>query len=385
MNRIAVSPEVLCWARERAGLELTDLEDKFPKLADWENASIQPTMRQLQNFAKVTRVQYGYLFLPEPPEMKLPITDFRTVENQRQQGVSPELMDTVYLMRRRQAWLREDLVEVEAEMVGFVGTASLSNDPVAIAREMRRVIGLDDGWAKRVSTWTAAVGELRKAIEALGVMAVINGIVGNNTSRKLDVSEFRGFAMNDSYAPLIFVNGADAKSAQMFTLAHELAHLWLGRVGEGLSGFKGLQPGDGEVEKFCDRVAAEFLVPSSEIQRAWRWASNSEAPLESLAKRFKVSPVVAGRRAMDLGLIERDEFFRFYHDFTKRECQQTQKRTAGGDFYNNQNNRVGQLFATSLIRAALEGRIGFKEAYDLTGLNGGTFQRYASNLGITLP
>ncbi len=385
MNRIAVSPEVLCWARKRAGLELTDLEVKFPKLADWENASIQPTMRQLQNFAKATRVPYGFLFLPEPPEMKLPITDFRAVENQRQQGVSPELMDTVYLMRRRQAWLREDLVEVEADTIGFVGAASLSNDPAAIAREMRRVIGLDDGWARRVPTWTAAVGELRKAIEALGVMAVINGIVGNNTSRKLDVSEFRGFAMSDPYAPLIFVNGADAKSAQMFTLAHELAHLWLGRVGEGLSGFKGLQPGDGEVEKFCDRVAAEFLVPSSEIQRAWRWASNSEAPLESLAKRFKVSPVVAGRRAMDLGLIERDEFFRFYRDFAKREHQQTRKRTAGGDFYNNQNNRVGQLFATSLIRAAMEGRIGFKEAYDLTGLNGGTFQRYASNLGITLP
>ena len=319
MTRVAVSPKVLCWARERAGLGLADLQDKFPRLADWENASSQPTMRQLQDFAKKTRTPYGFLFLPEPPAMDLPFADFRTVENQRAQGISPELMDTVHLMRRRQAWLREERLEAEAEPLAFVGAASLSDAPAAIGREMRRVLGLVDGWARRAPNWTAAVGELRKTIEGLGVMAVINGVVGNNTRRKLDVTEFRGFALSDPHAPLIFVNGADAKSAQMFTLAHELAHLWLGDAGEGLSGFKGLQPGDGEVERFCDRAAAEFLVPAAEIQAVWRGVAGGEAPLESLARRFKVSPVVIGRRAMDLGLMERSEFFRFYRDYTRSE------------------------------------------------------------------
>lgn len=130
---------------------------------------------------------------------------------------------------------------------------------------MRRFIGLDDGWASEVKSWTEAVGELRRRIERLGVIAVINGVVGNNTSRKLDVQEFRGFALTDPYAPLIFVNGADAKSAQMFTLAHELAHVWLGREGEGISGFEGIFPGNQRVEKFCDRAAAEFLVPAAEL------------------------------------------------------------------------------------------------------------------------
>ncbi len=382
MTRVAVSPEVLCWARERAGLGLEDLQGKFPRLAEWENASGRPTLKQLQDFAKVTRVPFGFLFLPEPPAMSLPFADFRTVENRRPQGASPELMDTVHLMLRRQAWLREERLEAEAGPVSLIGTASLSDDPATIGRDMRRALGLVDGWARRVPTWTAAVGELRRTIEALGIMAVVNGIVGNNTYRKLDVDEFRGFALSDPYAPLIFVNGADAKSAQMFTLAHELAHLWLGDEGEGLSGFKGLHPGDGEVERFCNRAAAEFLVPSAEFRTAWPSVADSESPVEHLAGRFKVSPVVIGRRAMDMGMMERDEFFRFYNDYTRRECRN--RRTAGGDFYNNQDNRVGQLFASHLIRAAREGRVGFKDAYDLTGLHGGTFQKYARKLGITL-
>lgn len=385
MNRIRVNPAVLRWARERAGLGFVDLQGRFPKLAEWEAEAARPTVRQLENFARATRVPFGFLFLPEPPAMGLPFADFRTVESRRPQGISPELMDTVHLMRRRQAWLREERMEAEAEPVSFVGAARLSDDPEATGREMRRAVGLDEGWARRVPTWTAAVGELRNAVEALGVMAVVNGIVGNNTRRKLDAGEFRGFALSDPHAPLIFVNGADAKSAQMFTFAHELAHLWLGDAGEGLSGFRGLQPDGGEVERFCDRAAAEFLVPAAEIRTAWRDVAEADAPFERLARRFKVSPVAVGRRAMDLRLVERDAFFSFYRDYTERERRRGLTGTDGGDFYNNQNTRVGRLFASHVIRAAKEGRIGFKEAYDLTGLNGGTFQSYARKLGITLP
>lgn len=389
MNRIAVSPRVLRWARDRAGLAAADLQSKFPLLAEWEAEVAQPTMKQLENFAKATRVPFGFLFLPEPPEMPLPLPDFRTLESRRPQGASPELMDTIQQMQRRQAWLREERIEAEAEALGFVGSAKTTDDPNAIAREMRRLVGLDDGWAQRVPSWTTAVGELRNAIEELGVMAVINGVVGNNTHRGLDVNEFRGFALSDPYAPLIFVNGADAKSAQMFTLAHELAHLWLGEAGEGLSGFQTLLPDGGEVERFCDAAAAEFLVPAAEIRALWPQVADSDTPFEKLAGRFKVSPVVIGRRAMDLRLVERTEFFSFYRHYTQQEfAKKARAKESGkssGDFYNNQNTRVGRLFATQVIRAAKEGRIGFKEAYDLSGLNGGAFQEYARKLGVSLP
>lgn len=385
MNRIPVSPIVLRWARERAGLAVVDLEGKFPHLPDWEAETVQPTMKQLERFARTTRVPFGFLFLQEPPEVSLPFADFRTLESRRPQGISPELLDTIQLMQRRQTWLREERIEVEAEPLSFVGAAKISDDPVSIGREMRRIVGLDDGWAKRVPTWTAAVGELRNAIEQLGVMAVLNGVVGNNTRRKLDVSEFRGFALSDPYAPLIFVNGADAKSAQIFTIAHELVHLWLGEAGEGLSGFQGLQPGGDEVEIFCDQAAAEFLVPAAEIKQAWPQVADSKMPFEKLAGQFKVSPLVIGRRAMDLRLVDRSEFFSFYKHYTQQERFKKLQATGGGDFYNNQNTRVGRLFATHVIRAAKEGRIGFKEAYDLSGLNGGAFQEYARKLGVSLP
>ena len=388
MTRVAASPEVIRWARERAGLSVADLQGPFPKLAEWEAETARPTMKQLEQFARTTRAPFGFFFLPEPPEMPLPFADFRKLEHRRPQGPSPELLDTTHIMLRRQAWLREDRMEAEAVPLEFIGSAGLADDPAATGRYMRRVLGLADGWAALAPTWTAAVSQLRDAVERCGIMAVINGIVGNSTRRKLDVNEFRGFALSDSRAPLVFVNGADAKSAQMFTLAHELAHLWLGDAGEGLSGFDGLQPDGGDVERFCDQAAAEFLVPAAELGAAWPGVAHSTPPFgtfETLAKRFKVSPVVIGRRAMDLGLVEREAFFSFYNDYTQHERQQQLTGASGGDFYNNQNGRVGRLFATQVIRAAKEGRIGFKEAYDLTGLNGGTFQAYARKLGITLP
>lgn len=382
MNRVSVKPQMIRWARERADLAVEDLSKKFPKLAAWERGEAQPTLKQLETFSKATCVPFGYLFLPEPPEERLPIPDFRTVSGKEVRRPSPDLLDTIYAMQRRRSWLRETLIEDEAEPLTFVGSALLSDDPEAIGREMRRIVGLGDGWAAEVRTWQEAVSELREAMERLGVMAVINGVVGNNTHRPLNVDEFRGFALSDAYAPLVFVNGADAKSAQMFTLAHELAHLWLGA--EGLSGFANLLPGGTDVENWCNRAAAEFLVPERELKARWTTVKRDMNPFEILAREFKVSPIVAARRALDLRLVGRETFFDFYNSYVSRERKRAGDR-GGGDFYETQDARVGERFARHVIRAALEGRIGFKQAYDLTGLHGGAFQEYARRLGFNLP
>ncbi|MGH9324106.1 MAG: ImmA/IrrE family metallo-endopeptidase [Vicinamibacteria bacterium] len=382
MTRVPVRPELLRWACGRAGYDVRDLESRFPQLRKWERGAKQPTFKQLEAFARATHTPFGFLFLPEPPEEPLPIPDLRTVKH-RPARPSPDLLDTIYGMQRRQDWMREERIEGEADPLEFVGNARLNDEPTAVGQEMRRTVALDDGWAAEVPSWQEAVGELRRRIEGLGVMAVINGIVGNNTHRKLDVEEFRGFALTDRYAPFIFVNGADAKSAQMFTLAHELAHVWLGPEGEGVSGFEGLFPGDSRIEKFCDQAAAEFLVPARELKDHWREVRRTSEPFEQVARYFKVSPIVAGRRAMDLRLVSRETFFEFYDAYTKRERRRA--RTPGGDFYHNQNTRVGEAFATSVIRAAMGGRLTFKEAYDLTGLRGGAFQEYARRLGMALP
>lgn len=380
-TRVTIQPELLQWACDRAGHEAEVFATRFPKLGAWISRQEKPTLKQLEDFAKATHTPLGYLFLPEPPVEPLPIRDFRTVSGPRGPHPSPNLLDTLYAMQQRQAWLRDTLIEDGAETLPFVSSATLANAPESIGAEMRRLLGLEDGWSRSVGTWQLAVSELRRRIEQLRIIAVVNGVVGNNTSRTLDVLEFRGFAMSDPYAPLIFVNGADAKSAQMFTLAHELAHVWLGA--EGLSGFEGLFPRGTDVEEWCNKAAAELLVPARALKLRWSEVRHADAPFEALAREFKVSPIVAARRVLDLRLINREVFFGFYNDYTNREHHQ-KPQPGGGDFYNSQNTRVGALLAGHVIRAALEGRIGFKEAYDLTGLRGGTFQEYALRLGVAL-
>ncbi len=381
-NRVKIRPEMFPWALDRAGRSPRELTHRFPRLHEWARGEVLPTLKQLEDFARATHVPFGYLFLPEPPEERIPIPDLRTIRNEEISHPSPDLLDTLHAMQRRQAWLREELMECEVEPLDFVGSARLTDDPEGVGREMRRIVGLDDGWAANVRTWREAVGELRRAIEELGVMAVINGVVGNNTHRKLDVEEFRGFTLSDEYAPLVFVNGADAKSAHMFTLIHELAHVWLGESALTDAG-PASQPSQ-NIESWCDRAAAEFLVPARELRACWRDVRHEEAPFETIARRFKVSPIVAGRRTMDLHLVDRETFFAFYEEYVAIE-RRRRPGAGGGDFYNNQNTRVGEMFATQIIRAAKEGRLSFKEAYDLTGLHGGAFQEYASRLGVYLP
>jgi Zn-dependent peptidase ImmA (M78 family) len=383
VTHVSVRPELLRWARERARLDPMEVEDRFPQFAAWERGDKHPTLKQLETFAKATHTPIGFLFLPEAPIERLPIRDLRTAKGGPVRP-SADLLDTIYAMQRRQDWLREDRTDCEADPLELVGSARLDDDPVAVGQEMRRIVGVDDGWGSRVASWEEAVSELRRSIERLGVMAVINGIVGNNTHRKLDVEEFRGFALIDRYAPLIFINGADAKSAQIFTLAHELAHVWLGSEGEGLSGYKGIFPGDTRVEKFCDQAAAEFLVPARELKECWRSVKDASDAFVQIARIFKVSPIVAARRAMDVHLVSRERFFEFYEEYNQREWRRA-KPTGGGDFYNNQNKRIGATFALSVIRGAQEGRLSFKEAYNLTGLRGGAFHEYARRLGVFLP
>jgi Zn-dependent peptidase ImmA (M78 family)/transcriptional regulator with XRE-family HTH domain len=376
-TKLPINPKLLLWACRRSGIERTNLAKRFKQIETWLSGEASPTFKQLEDFAKATHTPFGYFFLPAPPEEPLPLPDFRTTTKTKERTASPELLNTIYAMQQRQAWLKDFLIEEGSEPLGFVGSARLSDDAEGVAHEMRRLVGLENNLMAQVQTWQGAVSALRRAIENMGVMAVINGVVGNDTHRQLSVDEFRGFALSDPYAPLIFVNGRDAKSAQMFTLAHELAHIWLGK--EGISGFESLFPGGEDVEEWCNKAAAEFLIPAKELRLRWNDLKRTKVRFEVLARHFKVSPIVAGRRAVDLKLISRDEFFDFYNEYTERDFLRKPEK-GGGDFYNTQNTRVGEFFVMRVYNAAMEGRIGFQTAYDLTGLKDGTFQRYVKQV-----
>lgn len=378
METLNVKPELIRWAIERSGRGVDTLVRYFPKIMQWEAGEAQPTLRQLESLAKKTWTPLGYFFLPQPPVEELPVPDFRTVRDTPIRRLSPNLIDTLHTMQRRQVWLREYLIEQGHEPLSFVSSASTKQSIDAVARQMRTTLSIGAGWASQHASWTDALRALREAADAIGIMVVINGVVGNSTRRKLDPEEFRGFVLLDEYAPLIFINGSDARSAQMFTLAHELVHLWVGQAG--LFNLLDLEPSEAAVEQFCNRVAAEFLIPATELRAVWPEARSQSEPFQMLARRFKVSPIVTARRALDLGLIHKAAFLEFFEAYQVDERRKA-ARASGGDFYQTQNVRVGRRFARIVARAAREGRLLYRDAYHLTGLHGATFDRYAKSIG----
>jgi Zn-dependent peptidase ImmA (M78 family) len=211
---------------------------------------------------------------------------------------------------------------------------------------------------------------------------MINGVVENNPHRPLDVEEFRGFVLSDSHAPVIFINGTDAKAAQMFTLVHELAHLWLGQGG--VSSFREMLPSNNEVEIFCNKVAAEFLVPAREMQDAWDEMKHRDDPFGRVARLFKVSPVVAARRALDMGLVSRRNYFEFYEHYRTESAARKAKAAGGGNFYLTMGVRLGKRFPAAVYSAAKEGRLQYREAYQLTGLSGATYDRFGREFGFAV-
>jgi Zn-dependent peptidase ImmA (M78 family) len=176
----------------------------------------------------------------------------------------------------------------------------------------------------------------------------------------------------------LFVNGRDSKAAQTFTLAHELAHVFFGR--SAAFDLRRMQPAKDPMEQACNRVAAEFLVPESELRQIWPSVQSDPEPFQAVAYQFKVSSLVAARRALDLSLITKDQFFNFYDSHLSHERRTSDGKRGGGNFYNNQNLRVGRRFAMEVANAAAEGRLLYSEAYHLTGLYGRTFHRYVDSI-----
>lgn len=382
-NAVTVKPELIRWAIKRSRLPLEDLSQTFPKIDEWQRGERMPTLRQLEQFANRTMTPLGYFFLDSPPDETLPIPDFRTVGDTPIQRPSPNLIETVHTMQRRQAWMREYVIESGQEALDFVGSAKNVQNTVSLAARIRETLGLNTDWAEVHIKWEDALRTLRTSAERIGILVVAASVVGLNNHRPLDAEEFRGFVLCDDYAPFVFVNGADSKSAQMFTLAHELVHVWIGRGG--LFNLIKTLPHDDQTEQFCNQAAAEFLVPGYKLSARWNELRTGDRPFHDIARMFKVSPIVAARRALDLGLINRDRFFAFYRreqqEWREKKAEEkTKEKTGGPDFYAVQDVRLGRRFAYAVVRAVREGRLLYREAYQLTDLKGETFNRYANRL-----
>ena len=367
--RMNISNDILTWAIARAGYELPVFTEKFPPIEKWLNGDKQPTVKQLEAFAKKVHLPFGYLFLQNPPEERLPIPFFRS-NGAPVEKVSVNVYDTILLMQQRQDWLRDYLIENDFEPLDYVGRFRNSADINAIVKDIRRVLQLEEHWASRFKTWTDAQAHLVEAIEDKGIITSFNGVVENNGHRKIEVDECRGFVLVDPIAPFMFINNSDFKSAQVFTIVHELAHIWTGHSA-GFD-FRKLQPADDPIEILCDKVAAEFLVPENAFNEAWLKYSDTKG----IARHFKVSEIVIARRALDTGKWSRTKFFEFYNAYSHREFIKKDNQTSGGDFFATARKRLSITFATHINQAVKTGQLLYRDACKLTSMKGDTYEKF---------
>lgn len=382
MSRLYVSiePRMLRWAIERSGGDFASLGERFP-LSEWEDGRKKPTLKQLEDFANATRTPIGYLFLPRPPEVKIPIPDFRTPGNAFIQQPSPDLLETIFLCQEQQDWYREHARQLGEVPLPFIGSVTTSDDVAVVAREIREKLNLSIEERRRLGSWEEARRQLLDKADHLGILVMVSGVVGNNTSRPLNTDEFRGFALSDERAPLIFVNGADTKSAQMFTVAHEIAHLWLGKTA-----LDDAQPATLEgqaLEQWCNRVAAEVLVPLDVIKREHSHNGALRAELDRLANYFKVSTLVILRRLHEAGRITEPEMWAAYVPEAKR-LKALEPVASGGDYYTNVKSRMSRRFMHALYTSTLEGQTLQRDALRLLDLGSAeTFENLGERLGVS--
>jgi Zn-dependent peptidase ImmA (M78 family) len=381
MTTVAVSIPVLRWAARREGLDENELAARFKKWPQWLSGEVQPTLRQLEDFARLTHTAIGYFFLPQPPALALPVPDFRTLRDEVLREPSSDLLDTLYLCQQRQDWYREHARMHGLPALPFVGSASSQEPPEVVAQRLREILNLSTEARRRLPTWTDALRQLIAKSEDAGVMVMVSSVVGSNSHRKLDVAEFRGFALADALAPLIFLNGADSKAAQMFTLAHELAHVWLG-----VSGVSDTQAGEvpeQHIERWCNRVAAELLMPMDELRASYQRDVPVPDEIQRLAYEFKVSTLVALRRLFDAGYINQTALWRLYREEVERLHTLKERGSTGDDFYRSLGARVSKRFARAMIASTLEGLTSFPDAFRMLGVRKtATFYEAARELGV---
>ncbi len=382
VDRVSVAPEMLVWARKRSGQQASDFARRFPKLQQWESGELAPTMRQLEDFAKATHTPVGFLFLPEPPVEEVPLPDFRTFGDEEVRTPTPDLLDTVYACELRQDWYRDFAEDRGYDEVELVGSLTVDQGAEEAAAQLRDLLGF--GLARRVDfrTWSEALDGLRDHAEAAGVLVMINGVVGSDTHRRLNPKEFRGFALADQLAPVVFINGADTKAAQIFSLAHELAHLALGGSALSRPDLAEMNMGSG-VEAWCNRVAAELLVPLASIAEEYVASPDLTTELDRLAKFYKVSTLVVLRRIYDAGLMAWDVYRPAYEAELARVLEFAASSGSGGNFYNTEPIRVSRTFARALVTDTAEGRTLHRDAFRLLGLKKvSTFAELSHRLGV---
>ena len=355
-----ITPNMLRWARNRSAETADSVARKVSvsptRYESWESGDDLPTMKQAQNLAKKLKVPLGYLYLTEPPNEDIPLPDLRTFRGEPHRP-SPDFIDVLYDALRKQEWYRQNAVEQANTPLEFIGQFDMNSSPEEVATSIRNVLQVTDD-AIPSDNWEQYLKDLIIRAEDSGILILRSGYVGNSNHRPLNREEFQGFAISDPYAPLIFINQKDFIAAQTFTLAHELAHLWVGESGISSIDYRQTsEQQDNAVERHCDRIAAEVLVPANGFLSNWLRGGKTRDNIDRLARRYRVSSFVILRRALELGEINRSVFETNYDNLISRISAGSRSEGSGGNYYSTAMVRNSRRFTTTVIAAVLEDRV----------------------------
>lgn len=370
---VTIKPALIRWAMERGQKSNSELSRKFPRLSLWLNDEDEITYIQLEALSNELKIPFGYLFLENIPDEASQLPSFRTISGDNKHQFSAVLQDQIRLLAGRQEWLSGYLQDKEADPLPFVSKYERIDKPrpEVLAAEITETLGLDIQEAQRKPNHASCLSYLVSAINDAGITVVSTSAIGTATSRTVEVEECRGFVLVDRFAPFIYLNAKDSKTAQTFTLMHELAHLWLGTNLLVDSADDYLPESLPEEERYCNQVAVAILVPIDAFRQAWEYYGGVVTPV---ANRFKVSEAVVARRAKECGFWNATELSTFFRNYYARVNDLVKSETAGGgNFYTSRKAALGINFVNQVLQALNEGYIRYTDAYQLTGLTAKTF------------
>ncbi|MGE5412257.1 MAG: ImmA/IrrE family metallo-endopeptidase [Clostridiales bacterium] len=382
-DKAFLNPDILKWARISARMTIESASSKIPvsadKLLEWEAGEAFPTIRQAKILANAYRRPFAMLFLPEIP------LDFQLIQDFRMKGSRELSTSSVFLIRdiqQKQAWISEVLADNNEEKLPFVGRFNYNCDPKIVASNILETLNINPGAYKT----TNVLLEWVNTAESNGIFISMTSFL--HSRLKLDSEEIQGFAIADEYAPFIFINTEDWKAAQLFSLVHELVHIWIAKTG--ISNVSELALNNKSVflpvELFCNEVAANVLLPDYLFKEIPSVTFNNIAEIYKVSKKYGVSSFPLLIRALDLKIINIKEYNHLkaeaeikYNEYLK--IKQTKKKSDNHpDYYLLHLYRNGKLFTQTVLDAFKGGHIESNLASSLLNIQINKFNKLEAQL-----
>lgn len=381
--RVKVNPEVIVDAVSKSNRNMAEVKVRYPSFEKWISRELEPTFNQLKELSRFLRIPFGYLLLNSPVVEDIPLLEFRTVETEAIQKPSRELIDTIQDMERKQAWLREFYIAEGRDKLDFVGSMKFNENVeyYEIAEEIRTVLGIDKQWFEEATSRRSTFDILRDRLSQNGIIIMQSGIALNNTHRALDIDEFRAFTLIDEFAPLIFINSRDSQNGKVFSLLHELVHLFFGSHSLYNDDFRFRNRYTNPLEILCNKVAGEIIAPTDLFIFFWEEEYDNlvdvDEKITAISAAFKVSRLVIARKALDRRYINRIKYNETAA-IVRKEFELSRQRkkdsTTGGNVINNALSRLDRNFFQTLIYAVQSGDVQYTDAYRLAGVGRGVFE-----------